>query len=173
MTGTVNVNPHTPGLSVVETIDHAYFRGSHAETKCDSEFGTAVITVPGLTQAGGPLHWCIRTVAETDKFNIEPRDCGGVGGEFTFLLHVAGITCGYTRTANLSGTFTTPSDTKQPHGHSTAASPSPSTWAASCARDPENWPNLSLKCSQTQLAAHPAPGVTPRTSRTQSGSHKQ
>jgi hypothetical protein len=112
LTGIVTANPHTLGGAVQGTIEHAYFRGSEAETKCKSSLGAATITVPALTQAGGTSHWCIKTTPETDKFVVEPHNCGGAGGEFTFLIHAGGITCGFTRAANLTGTFTTPGEHK-------------------------------------------------------------
>jgi hypothetical protein len=105
--GTVNANPHTVGGAVLGTIEDAFFRGTEAETHCKSTLGRATITIPALTQAGGTSHWCIKSTPETDKFVVEPHNCGGAGGEFTFLLHAGGTTCGYTRTANLTGTFTT------------------------------------------------------------------
>jgi hypothetical protein len=118
--GKVHANPHTVGGAVLGTIEDAFFRGTEAETKCKSTLGAATITIPALTQAGGTgnfSHWCIKTKPETDKFEVEPRNCTvAAGGEFTFLLHAAGTTCGYTRTANLTGTFTTTAAT---HGAAT------------------------------------------------------
>jgi len=106
--GTVNANPHTVGGAVLGTIEDAYFRGSQPETKCKSTLGDSMVTIPALTQAGGTSHWCIKSTPETDKFVVEPHNCGGAGGEFTFLLDAPGnVVCGYTRTANLTGTFTT------------------------------------------------------------------
>jgi len=112
ITGTVHANPHLTGSGVQGTIEHAYFRGSESETRCSSTLGPATITVPALTQAvNGTSHWCIKTNPGTDNFVVEPRNCTAVsGGEFTFLLHAGGITCGYTRTTDLTGHFTTPTD---------------------------------------------------------------
>ncbi|MFL5834499.1 MAG: hypothetical protein ACJ76B_11055 [Solirubrobacterales bacterium] len=114
--GKVHANPHTAGGAVLGTIEDAFFRGNQVETKCkssiDNNKGT-VITVPALTQAGGTgnfSHWCIKTLPETDEFEVEPRNCTlnpPTGGEFTFLLFANGVECGYTRTANLKGKFTT------------------------------------------------------------------
>jgi len=112
LTGKVHANPHTTNGAVQGTIEHAYFRGSDGpETKCASTLGTATITIPDLTQAGGTgdaSHWCIRTAPESDTFEVEGRGCTTTGTRtFTFLLHAGGTTCGYTRTNNLVGHFDT------------------------------------------------------------------
>jgi len=114
LTGTVHANPHTDDGAVLGTIEHAYFRGSESETKCKSSLGAATITVPALTQAvGGTSHWCLRTIPTTNNFVVDPRNCTEPsGGEFTFLLHAGGVTCGYKRTASLTGDFTTPGEHK-------------------------------------------------------------
>jgi len=107
LTGAVAANPHTAAGAVQWTIEDAFVRGSAAETKCNSSLGATQITIPALTSGGGTSHWCIKTIPGTDEFEFEPHNCGGVGGEFTFLFHPPGFTCGYTRAANLRGTFTT------------------------------------------------------------------
>jgi hypothetical protein len=119
MTGTVFANPHTATGAVQGTIEHVFFRGttedpgsSEPNTQCSSSLGgAATITVPGLTQSGGTGHWCLKTVPGTDNFNVEPRNCGGAGGEFTFIIHTNGLECKYKRTANIGGTFTTTKET--------------------------------------------------------------
>jgi len=111
LTGTVHTNPHTSNGAVLATIEHAFFRGKQSETHCKSWLGNGTMTVPDLTQAGGTgdaSHWCIRTTPGTDTFEVEGRGCTTLGtATFTFLLHASGTTCGYTRTANLIGHFTT------------------------------------------------------------------
>ncbi|MFL5834501.1 MAG: hypothetical protein ACJ76B_11065 [Solirubrobacterales bacterium] len=107
LTGAVSANPHTIGGAVQWTVEDAFIRGSEAETKCKSTMGATQITIPALTSGGGTSHWCIKSTPETDKFTFEPHNCGGAGGEFTFLFHAGGVTCGYTRAANLTGTFNT------------------------------------------------------------------
>jgi len=112
MTGAVAANPHTVAGAVQWTVEDLWIGGSESETKCKSSTGATTVTIPGLTSGGGTSHWCIKTTPETDKITVEPRNCGGAGGESTFLIHAAGITCGYTRAANLTGTFTTPGEHK-------------------------------------------------------------
>jgi hypothetical protein len=111
MTGSVHAN-HDVNANVHLTIEDVWFRGETADgadpTQCkNSSGGVATVTVPAITNEGGTQHWCIMTTVGTDKFMIEPHNCTGTGGEFTFIVHTAGMTCGYSRTTNMEGTFTT------------------------------------------------------------------
>jgi hypothetical protein len=108
LTGTVVGN-----AGIVEgTIEDGWFQGEESteteKTLCHSTVGPAKVTIPGLTN--GTLHnthWCVKTIKNSDKFVVEPHDCGGTAGEFTFIIDAGGLQCGFKRAANIEGTFTT------------------------------------------------------------------
>jgi len=107
-TAEVHTNDHTNGIT--GTITGAAFRGSEAETKCNggSLFGALRFKIPALTNEGGTGHWCIKSIPGTDEFEILGRGCTETGGTFTWALE-GNITCTYTRSEGIRGTFTTTS----------------------------------------------------------------
>lgn len=106
MTGSVHAN-HDVNGNVQITIEDVWLQGHEPETQCSSSVGPAKVTIPAVTNFGGKEHWCIKTMIGTDKFQLEPHNCTGVGGAFTFIVHMGGIKCAFERKANLEGTFTT------------------------------------------------------------------
>lgn len=106
LTGSVHAN-HDNFANVHITIEDAWFQGKEPGTACKSTLGAAKVTVPAVTNFGGASHWCIKTVVPTDNFILEPHNCTGVGGAFTFTVHMGGIKCGFERKENIEGTFTT------------------------------------------------------------------
>ena len=113
LTGSVHAN-HDVNGNVQITIEDVWFQGKEPGTLCKSTLGAANVTIPAVTNFGGASHWCIRTVNLTDKFVLEPHNCTGVGGAFTFNVHMGGIKCGFERKENIEGTFTTGDVANQP-----------------------------------------------------------
>jgi len=105
LTGSIHNNGTTGGV-VMGTIEDAWFQGNEAETHCKSSIGAATVTVQLTNQLAKTNHWCIETLKE-DKFQVVPHNCTGVGGEFTFVIHAGGMSCGFVRSAAIGGTFTT------------------------------------------------------------------
>jgi hypothetical protein len=113
LTGTVHKNS---GTEILTTVEKATF---HSETAgvtgdCTSNLGATAVSVPGLD--AGTSKWCIKANAELgDKGIVEPHECTGTGGEFTFKLDVTNAPllgtqlCIYKRTTNVNGSFTTAS----------------------------------------------------------------
>ena len=69
---------------------------------------------PGATNEGGTKHMCIKTIpGKEDRGEILPHGCGETGGEMTILATVTSsegkvmFKCAYTRSAAITGTFTT------------------------------------------------------------------
>lgn len=106
MTADVHTNDDTNGIT--GTITAAKFQGPEAETKCSSSLlGPTKVDIPALTNEGGTGHWCIKNKAGTDNFEVLGRGCtDSTNGPLTFTL-TGSITCTYTRSAGVSGHFTT------------------------------------------------------------------
>jgi hypothetical protein len=111
ITGTITRNEKGKGIQW--TIEDVWFQGNLTteNTHCQSNSGPTTVT---FNTTNGPLepktHWCFETIQGTDKFKIEPHNCGGKGGAFTFGYDFGGLNCGFTRTVNIEGTFKTGSD---------------------------------------------------------------
>jgi hypothetical protein len=110
MTGTVVKNDNN---EIQATIEAAWF-GSNLTTdgtKCSGGLlGNITVTVPGLTNAGGKQHWCIRTVPGKDTWQLWGNSCGTEPGtgELTFVLDLSsGTECKYKKTGVVEGTFNT------------------------------------------------------------------
>jgi hypothetical protein len=92
------------GITVEATIERVWFEGNETTsgTDCKSSIGNATIDVT----AG---HWCVKTVANEDKFEIQGKGCGVVGNEvFEFKITTGAGSCTYKReNLPLKGTFTT------------------------------------------------------------------
>jgi hypothetical protein len=113
LTGSVHAN-HDVNGNVQITIEDVWFQGHEPETQCTSTMGPAKVTIPAVTNFGGGAHWCIKTLIGTDKFLLEPHNCTGVGGSFTFVVHMGGLKCAFERKENMEGTFTTGDVGNQP-----------------------------------------------------------
>jgi hypothetical protein len=113
LTGSVHAN-HDVNGNVLITIEDVWFQGKEAQTQCKSTLGPAKVTVPAVTNFGGAQHWCVKTIIGTDEFNLEPHNCTGAGGAFTFIVHMGGIKCAFERKENIKGTFTTGDIANQP-----------------------------------------------------------
>ncbi len=113
LTGSVHANHDAMG-NVQITVEDVWFQGKEGGTLCKSTLGAAKVTVPAVTNFQGASHWCIKTINLTDKFILEPHNCTGVGGAFTFGVHMGGIECGFERKENIEGTFTTGDVFNQP-----------------------------------------------------------
>lgn len=128
LTGAITQN--AAGKNIIGTIEDAWFQGPEAGTKCKSNLGAATVTLNTTNGTLNPkTHWCIQTNQGTDTFKVEPRNCGGEGGSFTFVIHAGGLSCGFTRTANITGTFKTGSDV--------GGVVTPATFTAGVAGEPE------------------------------------
>jgi hypothetical protein len=106
MTGTVVKNDHVNGVQI--TLEKASFKGTKTEEKCDggSLMGATRVTIPALTNEGGTGHWCIKNIAGEDRFEVIGANCGTASGTLTFTLE-GNISCTYTRSASVTGTYTT------------------------------------------------------------------
>jgi hypothetical protein len=112
LTGTVHRNAY----GIVEfTIEDGWFQSNlvagDASTPCITGSVNAIIktnlTSPS-NHVGTATHWCVKTLAGTDSFEFELRNCTAVsGGEFTYSIAVGALTCGFKRSANVPGTFST------------------------------------------------------------------
>jgi hypothetical protein len=90
LTGAVAANPHTTAGVVRWTIEDIWFGGNESETRC-STLGATTLKFPGcLTNEGGTQHWCLKTVPETESFNVEPHGCGGAGGGNSHTFSLSG-----------------------------------------------------------------------------------
>ena len=99
------------GNEIQATIEGAWF-GSNLTpegTKCKSGLGNVTVTIPGLTNAGGTKHWCIRTVPGKDNWQLWGNNCTTepTTGELTFILDIGFLTCRYKKTGFVEGTFNT------------------------------------------------------------------
>jgi hypothetical protein len=105
---------HRNDSGIVEiTIEDAWFQGNSfagdASTPC-TRAGTKSFLKVNLTNnpVGSRSHWCLQIIEATDSWELEPRNCTAVsGGQFTFSMTTGVVTCGFKRTANLTGTFNT------------------------------------------------------------------
>jgi len=113
LTGSVHAN-HDAVASVHITIEDVWFQGKEAGTQCKGTLGATKVTVPAVTNFGGASHWCIKTINNTDNFILEPHNCTGVGGAFTFSVHMGATKCGFERKENIEGTITTGDVLNQP-----------------------------------------------------------
>jgi hypothetical protein len=114
LTGTIHRNAN----GIVEaTIEDGWFQSNFiagdASTPCRSAGQKAVVKT-NLTSnpvtAGTGIHYCVKTIATTSTWEIVPRSCTvSTGGEFTFSITVGALTCGFTRTAAITGSFSTSS----------------------------------------------------------------
>jgi hypothetical protein len=104
MTGEVVKNN---GINVESTIRSASFNGFEPEEMCQggSYFGATKVDIPGLSS--GSSHWCVKNIAGEDKFELIGANCGTAAGTLTFTLTGAFITCSYTRSSAVTGTFNT------------------------------------------------------------------
>ncbi len=103
LTGTVVKNN---GTQIEGTIESAKFQADTELTKCHSGLlGPTKVDIPGLTNEGGTQHYCLKNSAG-DNWELKPANCGAAGGAFTFIL-TGSLTCYYSRTAAITGTFTT------------------------------------------------------------------
>jgi hypothetical protein len=111
LTGTVTRDE--PGKGFQGNIEDAWFQSNltTSDTDCNTNFFSlpARITLNATNGTLGTLtDYCIETIQGTDKFKLEPHKCGGNKGAFTFQVDVTGgPECGFTRTTNIEGTFTT------------------------------------------------------------------
>ena len=114
LTGSVHKND---GIESQITIEAAWFQSNLADapnekTECwaPSTGQTVTVTIPDLTNSGGKLHWCIRSIPNKDEWEVWGNNCttDPTTGKFTFILDfTGGITCSYERTTPIKGTFTT------------------------------------------------------------------
>ena len=93
------------GTNVEGAISSAGFHGTETGTKCNggSLLGPTTVKIPAL-EAGGK--WCLKNITGEDKFEVIGANCGTASGTLTFILE-GSITCIYTRTTAVTGTFTT------------------------------------------------------------------
>ncbi len=100
------------GTNVEVTIEGAKFQSNLTTegTKCKSNFGNMTFSVPKLTNEGGTSHWCMKSIAGEDTFELLGKGCGAGGGELLeFVTTWAGGTCVYKRELPLRWSFTTTS----------------------------------------------------------------
>jgi hypothetical protein len=112
LTGSIHKND---GNEVQATIEDAWFQSNlnSSGTKCKSSVGEATITIPGLTNGSEKnRHWCIRTVPNTNEWELWGNNCTTeVGtGELTFIVDTPLGECKFKRTLPVVGTFSTPTN---------------------------------------------------------------
>lgn len=113
MTGSIAKNN---GTEVRGTIERAWFQSNltTSATKCASTLGAVTVTIPALTNEGGKGHWCIRTVPGEDRWELWGNGCETEpGGELTFVLDFASMTCSYKRSGSVTGEYTTTASTHE------------------------------------------------------------
>jgi hypothetical protein len=111
-TGTV----HRNDSGIVEgTIEDAWFQSNYREdTECKDSFGATATVRTNLTNSpnvGTPRHWCLKTVAGTDKWELLGNNCTGASPDLTFTIKTPTLDCGYSTANAITGTFTTVSGT--------------------------------------------------------------
>ena len=114
ITGSVHKND---GTEFQLTVEDAWFQSNlnASGTKCKSNLGEIMITIPKLTNGTlATSHWCIRNAPNTDNFELWGNNCTTeVGtGEFTTILDTPAGECKYKRTTAIKGTFTTETNGK-------------------------------------------------------------
>lgn len=106
MTGTVKTNS---GSLIEGTIESASFASelTSEATDCDGGelFGPTTVDIPGLV--AGKSHWCIKSTKTADQWELIGANCGTASGTLTFVLTGKFLTCRYTRSTSVVGTFTT------------------------------------------------------------------
>ena len=105
MTGALQTNS---GTLVTGTIHSTTFSGTAAEGKCTKLGGVRVTTNVGAN--GTP--WCVRAdnTMNADEFQVRGGACSEESRPITFTMDTGlGVSCGYSRTAAIKGTFTTDS----------------------------------------------------------------
>jgi hypothetical protein len=109
-TGTVHRNASgVVELTIEDTWIQSNFVAGDASTPCRSAGSKAVVKTNLTSNAVGvKTHWCLKTIAATDSWELQPRNCTeSTGGEFTYSVTIGALTCGLKRSGNLTGTFST------------------------------------------------------------------
>jgi hypothetical protein len=85
------------------TITSASFKGTASEERCTGPLGATTV----ITTEGNGVPWCVEAKESGDVAEIRGNSCANASRPITFVLKGAGLTCRYTRTESVKGTFTT------------------------------------------------------------------